>query len=120
MGASEIPRKDLEEPAPAHLKEVETGNTSSNSGWEIPEEGQTKRRKFALGTGATTTGWALSDRLDRMLPPHRRYFGRSRRTFLIIIAAIFVGLLVLIIGLAAGLGKKSNKYSASHHVVADD
>lgn len=57
--------------------------------------------------GASAAGWAFSDRLDRMLPPHRRYFGRSRRTLLIVVLVIFLCLLALIIGLAVGLTKGS-------------
>ena len=110
MGAPEVPRKDIVEPSPAHLKEVDTKNTTSDSGWDIPEEGQSKRRHIHLGVGASATGWAVSDRFDRMLPPHRRYFGRSRRTFLIIVLVILLALLALIIGLAVGLTKGSDKY----------
>ena len=110
MGASEIPKKEIGEPAPAHLKDVDTTNTTSDSGWEIPEEGQ-KRRKRHLG-GKSAVGWALSDRFDRMLPPHRRYLGRSRRTLLIIILVLLLCILALIIGLAVGLSRRS-KY-ASH------
>src|SRR5690349_16340595 len=109
MGAPEIPRKEIGEPAPAHLKEigepapahlkeVETRNTASDAGWDIPEDGQ-RRRKLRLG-GASATGWALSDRFGRLLPPHKRYFGRSRRSLLIAILALFFLLLALIIGLA--------------------
>lgn len=105
MGAPEIPPKDIEQPSPAHLKEFETRDPASeNSEWDIPE-GQSKKRHrlFGVGAGASTTRWALSDRIDRILPPHRRYLGRSRRTFLIVIAVIVVCLLALIIGLAVGL-----------------
>ena len=116
MGAPEIPRKDIEEPSPAHLKEAETANTTSDSGWDLPKEGQSKRRHIHLGIGASATGWALSDRFDRMLPPHRRYFGRSRRTFLIIVLVILLCLLALVIGLAVGLTKGSNKYMAYSHL----
>lgn len=112
MGAPEIPLKDIEEPSPAHLKEVDTRNTASDEGWDIPE-GQNKRRHKGIGLGASATGWALSDRFDRMLPPHRRYLGRSRRTFLIVVIVIFFALLALIIGLAVGLTSGS-KYGIWH------
>ncbi|KAL6711039.1 hypothetical protein ACN47E_006914 [Coniothyrium glycines] len=103
MGAPEIPAKDVQEPSPAHLKEVETRNTASDSGWDIPTE--SKRKHMRFGAGASATGWALSDRFDRMLPPHRRYLGRSRRTFLIAVVVLFICLLALIVGLAVGLSK---------------
>jgi len=90
---------------PAYLKEVGTHTTASDSGWDIPEDGQ-KKRKHNLAS-ASAARWALSDRLNRFLPPHKRYFGRSRRTFLLAILALFLCLLALIIGLAVGLSKRS-------------
>ncbi|KAF1925239.1 uncharacterized protein M421DRAFT_15328, partial [Didymella exigua CBS 183.55] len=56
------------------------------------------------GAGA---GWALSDCFDRLFVPHKRYLGRSRRTFLIALLVAFICLVALIIGLAVGLSKKS-------------
>lgn len=98
----ELPGKEVEEPAPAQLKEF--GATDTATTWDIPEEGQKPKRGLHLGAGA---GWALSDRLDRILPPHKRYLGRSRRTLLIALLVAFLCLLALIIGLAVGLSKKS-------------
>ncbi|TLD33510.1 hypothetical protein PspLS_00715 [Pyricularia sp. CBS 133598] len=46
------------------------------------------------------------NRLDRILPPHRKYLGMRRRVFLIVLAAV-IALLVLVIGLAAGLSSRS-------------
>ncbi|KAH7072523.1 RlpA-like double-psi beta-barrel-protein domain-containing protein-containing protein [Paraphoma chrysanthemicola] len=105
MSAFTIPRKEIGEPSPAHLKEVDTAR-STDSGWEATETGQSKRRHIHMGMGASTAGWAFSDRFDRILPPHRRYFGRSRRTLLIAILITFLCLLALIIGLAVGLSAK--------------
>ncbi|KAF2475889.1 uncharacterized protein BDR25DRAFT_278636 [Lindgomyces ingoldianus] len=87
------------EPLPAHTKE---GNALD---WEPPEEGTQKKTRFRFGR--TATGWAVSDRFDRILPPHKKYFRRSRRTFLITIIVIFLLLLGLVIGLAVKLKKKS-------------
>jgi hypothetical protein len=108
--AYQIPRRAVGEPLPAHLKEVNTAR-SVESGWDTPQEGQSKKRN-RFGAGAGTTRWALSDRLDRMLPPHKRYFGRSRRTLLIIILVAFLCLFALVIGLAAGLSS-SKKYDST-------
>ncbi|OAL03587.1 hypothetical protein IQ06DRAFT_243600 [Phaeosphaeriaceae sp. SRC1lsM3a] len=110
MSTFTIPRKEIgvSEPSPAHLKEVETGK-SVNSTWDTPEEGQRKSRRNFLGVGSGAAGWALSDRFNRILPPHKRYFGRSRRTLLIIVGVAFLCLLALIIGLAVGLGGGSKK-----------
>ena len=81
--------------------------------WEAPEEGEVKKSGFGIGAiGGSATGWVISDRFDRVLPPHKRYFGRSRRVLLIAIGVIFILLLALIIGLAVGLSKKS-KYISS-------
>jgi hypothetical protein len=109
MSAHTIPRKQVEEPSLAHLKEVDTAR-SEDAGWEESEAGQSKRRHIHMGMGASATGWAFADRFDRILPPHRRYFGRSRRTLLIAILVAFLCLLALIIGLAVGLGGKK-KYT---------
>lgn len=98
----ELPRKKVEEPVPAHLKEIGSNGTAATLG--VPEEGQHKRRCLGFGAGA---GWTLSDRFDRVLPPHKKYLGRSRRTFLIAIFVAFLCVLALIIGLAVGLSKKS-------------
>jgi hypothetical protein len=109
MSAYTIPRKEVGAPAPAHVKEVD--NTSSaEAHWDGADDAPVKKKHNILGTGVGATGWALSDRFDRVLPPHKRYFGRSRRTLLIIILVAFLCLLALIIGLAVGLGGGAKKY----------
>jgi hypothetical protein len=50
----------------------------------------------------------LRERFDRFVPPHRTYFGRSRRTFLLVLLAIFLCLLALVLGLGIGLGRKKS------------
>jgi hypothetical protein len=109
MSTFTIPRKEIGEPSPAHLKEVTTSK-SFDSTWDVPEEAQREKKRKFLSVGTGATGWALSDRFDRILPPHKRYLGRSRRTLLIIILVAFLCLLALIIGLAVGLGRGSKKY----------
>jgi hypothetical protein len=110
MSAFTIPRKEVGEPSPAHLKE--TGNNSSDdSGWDLPEEGQQQRRNAKAGTATTAWKSTLAARFDSALPPHKRYFGRiSRRTLLVIMLAAFLCLLALIIGLAVGLGGGKDRY----------
>lgn len=124
MSAHLIPRKEVGAPSPAHLKEVEARHTPPESGWDIPEDAQ-KKKYIGLGTdaGASASRWAIADRFDRILPPHRRYFGRSRHTLLIVIGIAFLCLLALIVGLAVGLSGKS-KYgfhiwskAKTHHVI---
>lgn len=50
----------------------------------------------------------LRERFDRFLPPHRTYFGRSRRTFLLVFLAIFLCLFALILGLGIGLSRQKS------------
>lgn len=92
--------KELKKPEPAHT------NTYNGSEWEIPEEGVTKKRRFRAKFASTATRWAIADRFDRVLPPHKRYMGRSRKTFLICICVGFLALVALAIGLGVGLTKK--------------
>ena len=108
MNAPAIPRKAVAEPSPVYMKEIDSHVTNSDSGWEIPEAGHAKRSHH-VGRGSAAR-WAISDRLDRILPPHKRYFGRSRRTLFIAILALFLCILALIIGLAVGLSHGSKKY----------
>lgn len=106
IARKDVPKRKFENPSQAHLREISTSNITST--WDIPEEGQKNRKRFHVGTGAgASAGWALSDRFDRMLPPHRRYLGRSRRTLIIALLVASISLLALIVGLAVGLSKKS-------------
>jgi len=106
IARKEVPQRAVDEPLPAHLKEAGTSDTPTT--WDVPEERQKKRKRALFGAGTGTgAGWALSDRFDRMMPPHKRYLGRRRRTFLIVLLVAFVCLLALVIGLAVGLSKKS-------------
>jgi hypothetical protein len=105
VGPSTVPAK----PAPDLKNETEL---SASASWDAPEA-QTKNKHSPFGASATATGWALSDRFDRILPPHRRYYGRSRRTLLLAILALFLCLLALVVGLAVGLTRKSGGYALS-------
>lgn len=96
------------EPLPAVTKEDKKGAPLAPD-WEVPEEGKSRKQRFRFGGAAT--GWAITDRIDRILPPHRKYLGRSRRTFLIAILVVFLLLLALVIGLAVGLSNKSKSQS---------
>ncbi|KAF2650401.1 hypothetical protein K491DRAFT_132004 [Lophiostoma macrostomum CBS 122681] len=96
------------------LKEPLSAHTSNKNdpGWDIPDATRASQpSRFRLGGSAT--GWALSDRIDRLLPAHKRYLGRSRRTFLIGVAVIIIILVGLIIGLSVGLTQKKCFLSAS-------
>jgi len=51
----------------------------------------------------------LQEKFNAVLPRSRSYFGLKRRTFLIVLACGLLALLALIIGLAVGLTKHSNR-----------
>jgi hypothetical protein len=92
-------------------KEAPPAYMNNGPDWEVPLEGR-KPSRFRIGAGATR-GPTFADRFDSILSPHKRYLGRSRRTFLIIIGVIFLLILALIIGLAVGLSHKSKYAPAS-------
>lgn len=73
--------------------------------WELPQQGPSKPTRLRFRRRAVE--WAIADRVDRILPPHKRYLGRSRRTLLIFIAVLLLAILALVIGLSVGLTKKS-------------
>lgn len=100
----EVTRK----PLPAHAE----GSYAPD--YEVPEQGTAKPMRLPLGSRAT--GWAVSDRIDRIYPPHKRIFGRSRRTVFIVFIVIVLLLLALVIGLAVGLTKQSKYISHIVHV----
>ncbi|KAI1841657.1 hypothetical protein JX265_009328 [Neoarthrinium moseri] len=62
-----------------------------------------------LGHGASAAP-SMRQRLDSVLPPDRRYLGRSRRSFLLFILLPLAILLLLVLPLAVGLG-----VGLSHH-----
>ncbi|KAL5119176.1 hypothetical protein ACEQ8H_002884 [Pleosporales sp. CAS-2024a] len=112
MSTFTIPRKEIGAPSPpTHLKEVGTCESVKSSG-DVSEESQHDTKPTRLGSQGAA-GWALSDGFDRMLPPYRRYFGRSRRTLLIVILVALLCLLTLVIGLAVGLSGRSNNTTGS-------
>jgi len=94
---------------------------AENKEIEIPEWNDAAVKKDGTSAGAGTTPGrsskrTLSHRLDAILPPHKRYVGLSRNVFLWVLLAVFLALLVLIIGLAAGLSAH-HKYDGSHSVL---
>jgi hypothetical protein len=101
--AMSVAQNDLpKEPLPVHAE----GRDAPD--WELPEQSTSKPTRPRFGRRAV--GWAISDRFDRILPPHKRYLGGSRRTLLIFIVALLLFILALVIGLSVGLTKKS-KYA---------
>ena len=99
VGASNAPAK----PAPDIKAETQL---HASADWD-GSEAQATKKHTPFGATAATAGWALRDRFDRILPSHKRYCGRSRRTLLLAILALFLCLLALVVGLAVGLTRKS-------------
>jgi len=108
MSTHLIPRKEVGRPTPAHLKEVGARTDNWDPGWGIPEV-KPQKRKFRLAAGSSASRWAIVDHFNRLIPPHKRYLGHSRRTLFIVVGVLFLCLLALIIGLAVGL-KGGSKY----------
>jgi len=102
MSTHLIPRKEVGRPTPAHLKEVGARTDNWDPGWGIPEV-KPQKRKFRLAAGSSASRWAIVDHFNRLIPPHKRYLGHSRRTLFIVVGVLFLCLLALIIGLAVGL-----------------
>ncbi|KAI9842232.1 MAG: hypothetical protein M1837_007377 [Sclerophora amabilis] len=80
--------------APSHSK-----YSTSNRTRELTRPGRGGQR----ARNNSTFGYYF----ERLLPAHRKYFGRSRRTCLIVGSCVVLAILVLIIGLAAGLSTRS-------------
>lgn len=75
--------------------------------WEhIAVGGNNEKERITPAPRRSVRGAALA-KLDSVLPPYKKYIGLSRKTFLWVLLAIVLALLVLIIGLAVGLSQKS-------------
>ena len=72
-------------------------------GWEISARRATPAAPDSIPTSRRGRFAGFSANLDRAIPPNRRYLGRSRRTFLLVVGIILLLLLGLVIGLAVGL-----------------
>jgi len=68
-------------------------------GWELTAHRSPQHINSALDGRKPT----IAQRFDRIVPPHRRYLGMSRKLFLILLAIILGILLGLIIGISVGL-----------------
>ena len=88
-----------ERPAPAILPVDKTEKVSPD--FESLENGSIAPYNGVAGKPS------LSQRFDKVFPPHKKYFGRfTRKIFLLILLGTIL-LLVFIIGLSAGLGGKN-------------
>lgn len=90
---------------------------------QVPEweheagKGSNANMGSSTATSAVTARPYLGNRFDTAMPPHRKYLGLRRRTFLLVLLAFILALLALIIGLAVGLTKRSSSYVATCDVV---
>lgn len=78
--------------------------------WETTARHRGEKQQTAAGESFKAR--ALGH-FNRVMPPHRRYCGLSRNTACIVFLAIFLALLILIIGLAAGLSHRSKYISCT-------
>ncbi|KAH8819959.1 RlpA-like double-psi beta-barrel-protein domain-containing protein-containing protein [Xylogone sp. PMI_703] len=85
--------------------------------WEIPSSNKTKKAGPLHQTSSFLTrpkskgkAWLSSISFSRVLPAQKRYFGRSRKAFLLILCGVIL-LVALVLGLGLGLGLKNNSSS---------
>jgi len=120
-------------PLPADLKEATLEVVESNESDIVEQPPATYTKSLRI------FGWELSahrlpalphtkpghrqrvyasffEKFDTIVPPHRKYLGKSRRTLLIILAVIFLLLIVLIVGLAVGLTVGRKGYVSTTNV----
>ena len=81
-------------------------------GWETPNPCRDKVSSQGQKGAAIKERWVkfsiiISRRLNRVMPPQRKYCGCSRRLSLIICIVVFVVILALAVGLGVGLTKGS-------------
>jgi hypothetical protein len=60
---------------------------------------------------------SFSEKFNRVVPPNRKYLGRSRKTLLIVLVAIFLVLIGLIVGLAVGLTIGRKGYGTKTRII---
>lgn len=65
-----------------------------------------------IAAGANSGG-TMRQRFDRVLPPHRTYFGRSRRFLLLFVLLPLAILLFVVLPLAVGLGVGLSRHNSS-------
>lgn len=75
--------------------------------WEHVAADKINEKHDAVSKPQRSTKTAIVSKLDAVLPRHKKYIGLSRNAFLWAIFAVFLALLVLIIGLGVGLSHGS-------------
>ena len=105
-GQSSIPRKPV--PLPTHSQPPDVIPEPPLK-YEINEEEQ--RPKSTKNSRDLRIH--VSNALDSILPPQKRYFGASRRLFLIIFVVLLLAISALIIGLSVGLTRSTRSKAKS-------
>lgn len=78
----------------------------------VAEDGATAQIAQSTSAGRSSHFKAsVQTHFDRLLPPHKRYLGRTRRVFLLYIVLPVILLLVLALGLGLGLGLRHHSAS---------
>lgn len=100
-GNSRIPTH----PAPAAAQSWQSSVGRSSAEEKAIESGAPYTAPTYVATGTTAPKPGLKERFDGIMPPNRRYLGRSRRTVLLGALGL-LALLILALGLGLGLGLK--------------
>jgi len=99
----------VERPLATHAKSLRI------FGWELSAHRlPSTPPKPGYGQGVYTS---FSEKFDRVVPSNRKYLGRSRKTFLIVLVVIFLVLFGLIIGLAVGLTVGRKGYGPTIRII---
>lgn len=78
--------------------------------WETTARHRGEKQQTAASESVKERAWG---HFNRVMPPHRRYCGLSRKIACIIVLATFLAVLILVIGLAAGLTHRSKYVSCA-------
>ncbi|KFY46369.1 hypothetical protein V495_02532 [Pseudogymnoascus sp. VKM F-4514 (FW-929)] len=92
-------------PAPAAAQSWQSSVGRSSAEEKAIEDGAPYAAPTFVATGTTAPKPGLKERFDGIMPPNRRYLGRSRRTVLLGALGL-LALLILALGLGLGLGLK--------------
>ena len=105
-----IARKPVPAPAVNPVEETsqaEEGTTASVN-WEGEAQDQRKEKPPPLAAGDhSNLRQRLDARIDKILPPHRKYGGLSRRSACLVVTGVLLIFLALIIGLSIGLSMRN-------------
>lgn len=103
-------------PAPAASQSWQSSIAPSTTDEKAVESGAPYATPVYVAAATAASRPGLKERFDGIMPPHRRYMGRSRRTVLLGVLGL-VALLILVLGLGLGLGlkKKGDSFVALDH-----